>query len=129
MTLTDNGETATGLLQMNLQTQNFNGSSLSGLNILTLSAAQKAIATVDNALQTINDTRSSLGAVNNRLDFTVANLSNISEKTTAALSRIVDTDFAQETAKLSRSTVLQQAAQAMLAQANQRPNQVLSLLR
>lgn len=129
VTLTDNGETATGLLQMNLQTQNFNGSSLSGLNILTLSAAQKAIATVDNALKTINDTRSSLGAVNNRLDFTVANLSNISEKTTAALSRIVDTDFAQETAKLSRSTVLQQAAQAMLAQANQRPNQVLSLLR
>lgn len=127
--LTDNGATATGLMQMNLQTQHFNGSALSGLNILTLGSAQKAIATVDNALKTINDTRSSLGAVNNRLDFTVANLGNISEKTTAALSRIVDTDFAQETAKLSRSTVLLQAAQAMLAQANQRPNQVLSLLR
>lgn len=129
LTVTDNGKAATGLMQMNLQTQNMNGSSLSGLNVMTLESAQKAIGTVDNALKTINETRSNLGAINNRLDFTVANLSNISEKTLAALSRIVDTDFAQETAKLSRSTVIQQASQAMLAQANQRPQQVLSLLR
>jgi flagellin len=59
----------------------------------------------------------------------VSNLTNISEKTTAARSRIMDADFAVETANLSRSTVLQQAASAMLAQANQRPQNVLSLLR
>jgi flagellin len=63
------------------------------------------------------------------LDFTVSNLANISEKTSAARSRINDADFAAETANLSRSQVLQQAATAMLAQSNARPQQVLSLLR
>ena len=69
-----------------------------------------------------------LGAVNNRLDFTVSNLSNVSEKTSAARSRIVDADFAAETSNLARSQVLQQAATAMLAQSNARSQQVLSLL-
>jgi flagellin len=69
-----------------------------------------------------------LGAINNRLDFTVSNLSNVSENASAARSRIMDADFAAETAALSRSQVLQQASQAMLAQANARPQQVLSLL-
>jgi flagellin-like hook-associated protein FlgL len=127
--LTTNGATATGLVQQNLQADTASGSSLSSLNVLTAASAQKAIKVVDNALTTINGVRSTLGAVNNRLDFTISNLSNVVEKTIAALSRIVDTDFAQETAKLSRSNVIQLAAQAMLAQANSRPSQVLSLLR
>lgn len=126
---TANGAAATGLVEQNLQVDSARGSSLSSLNVLSVASAQKAILVVDNALTTLNNTRSNLGAVNNRLDFTISNLSNVVEKTQAALSRIVDTDFAQETAKLSRANVIQLAAQAMLAQANSRPNQVLSLLR
>ncbi|MFL0799162.1 MAG: flagellar biosynthesis protein FliC [Agarilytica sp.] len=102
--------------------------SIAGVNISTAASAQSAIDTIDTALEQINETRSELGAVNNRLDFTVSNLSNVSEKTSAARSRVQDTDFASETAQLSRSQVLQQASQAMLAQANARPQQVLSLL-
>lgn len=102
--------------------------SVAGINVATAVAAQKAIDIIDKALEQINDTRSELGAVNNRLDFTVSNLSNISEKSAAARSRIVDADFAAESAGLSRAQVLQQASQAMLAQANARPQQVLQLL-
>ncbi|TVZ38570.1 flagellin [Alteromonadaceae bacterium 2753L.S.0a.02] len=102
--------------------------SVASVSVGTVAGAQSAIDVIDKALEQINDTRSQLGAVSNRLDFTVSNLSNISEKTSAARSRIVDADFASETAKLSRAQVLQQASQAMLAQANARPQQVLSLL-
>ncbi len=118
-----------GILQANATAGGAAGSSIASLSIATQAGAQKAISIIDNALTTINDTRAGLGAINNRLDFTVSNLSSISEKTTAARSRITDADFASETASLSRATVLQQAATAMLAQANQRPQNVLSLLR
>lgn len=113
-----------------LQEQNaaVGAGSVAGLSVATSGGAQKAIDVIDTALEQINSTRSELGAVNNRLDFTVSNLSSVSEKTSAARSRIVDADFASETAKLSRAQVLQQASQAMLAQANARPQQVLSLL-
>ncbi|MDQ2077346.1 flagellin [Marinimicrobium sp. ABcell2] len=104
------------------------GNSIADLDISTQAGAQRAIDTIDRALTAINDTRADLGAINNRLDFTVSNLANISEKTSAAKSRIMDADFAAETAALSRSQVLQQAASAMLAQANARPQQVLQLL-
>jgi flagellin len=102
--------------------------SIAGVSVSTASRAQSAIDVIDTALEQINSTRADLGATSNRLDFTVSNLSNVSEKTSAARSRIVDADFASETAKLSRAQVLQQASQAMLAQANARPQQVLSLL-
>ncbi|HWV14242.1 MAG TPA: flagellinolysin [Cellvibrio sp.] len=127
--LTSNGGSATGLLEQNTSQSAASGSSLRDLNLLTADAAQSAIKVVDAALKNINEVRSNLGAVNNRLDFTISNLTNISEKMSAALSRIVDADFAQETTKLSRMQVLQQAATAMLAQANQRPQQILALLR
>jgi flagellin len=104
------------------------GRSVSGIDISTISGAQNAIDVIDAALEEINSVRADLGAVNNRLDFTVSNLSNVVENTAAARSRIVDADFAKETAELSRAQVLQQASQAMLAQANARPQQVLSLL-
>jgi flagellin len=102
--------------------------SVASIDISTAAGAQKAIGILDEAIGQMSATRADLGAINNRLDFTVANLSNVSEKTSAARSRIEDADFAAETAKLSQSQVLQQAAQAMLAQANARPQQVLSLL-
>ncbi|SMF36317.1 flagellin [Alteromonadaceae bacterium Bs31] len=102
--------------------------SIAGVSVGSESKAQAAIGTIDTALEQINATRADLGAINNRLDFTVSNLGNVSENTSAARSRIVDADFASETANLSRAQVLQQASQAMLAQANARPQQVLSLL-
>ncbi len=123
------GATATGLKNLNTDLSSaVTGSALANLSVGTVAGAQDAIGAIDNALETINDTRSQLGAVSNRLDFTVSNLSSISEKTSAARSRIMDADFAAETASLSRAQVLQQASQAMLAQANARPQQVLSLL-
>jgi flagellin len=118
-----------GILEANNTAGGAFGSAIASISIDTQANAQKAIKVIDNALTTINDTRSNLGAVNNRLDFTVSNLANISEKTATARSRITDADFAAETASLSRSQVLQQAASAMLAQSNARPQQVLSLLR
>jgi len=118
-----------GILEANNTAGGAFGSAIASISIDTQANAQKAIKVIDNALTTINDVRSNLGAINNRLDFTVSNLANISEKTSAARSRITDADFAAETANLSRSQVLQQAATAMLAQSNARPQQVLSLLR
>lgn len=103
--------------------------SVASIKIDTYEGAQRAISIVDKALEQVNATRADLGAVNNRLDFTMSNLANVSEKTSASRARIVDADFAAETAALSRAQVLQQAAQAMLAQSNARPEQVLQLLR
>ena len=102
--------------------------SVASIDISTADGAQRAIAIIDKGIDQVSATRADLGAVNNRLDFTVSNLSNVSEKTSAARSRIVDADFAAETADLSRAQVLQQAATAMLAQSNARPEQVLQLL-
>lgn len=120
-----NVETITGFQEMNAAEGT---GSIAGIEIDTARGAQAAIDIIDTALEQINSTRSDLGAINNRLDFTMSNLANISEKTSAARSRIVDADFASETSKLSRSQVLQQASQAMLAQANAQPQQVLQLL-
>lgn len=103
--------------------------SVASIKIDTYDGAQRAISIIDKALEQVNATRADLGAVNNRLDFTMSNLANVSEKTSASRSRIIDADFAAETAALSRAQVLQQAAQAMLAQSNARPEQVLQLLR
>ena len=80
-------------------------------------------------LSVVDSKRAELGAVQNRLDSTIRNQSNISENVSAARSRIRDADFATETANLSRSQILQQAGTAMIAQANQLPQGVLALLR
>ena len=126
-----NATAATVLANYGFQERNAaeGSGSVSSVDISTAAGAGKAIAIIDKAIDQVSTQRADLGAVNNRLDFTVANLTNISEKTTAARSRIIDADFAVETANLSRSQVLQQAASAMLAQSNARPQQVLSLLR
>jgi flagellin len=93
-----------------------------------LAASNGAITAIDAALATINATRSSLGASENRLTSTVSNLQNVTQNATAAMGRIQDTDFAAETANLTRNQTLQSASTSVLAQANQLPNAVLKLL-
>lgn len=104
-------------------------SSLStALKIGTATNAQSAITTVQNSIEKLSKLRSKLGAVQNRLEHTVANLDNISENTQSAESRIRDTDMAEEMVQYSKNNILQQAGQSMLAQANQANQGVLSLL-
>ena len=98
------------------------------VDISTAAGAQSAIKRVDAALGSVNSTRASLGAIQNRLESTINNLSTTSENLSAARSRILDADFAQETANLTRGQILQQAGTAILAQANSLPQNVLSLL-
>ena len=95
----------------------------------TLSQVQGVIDQIDTALSTVNDKRAVMGASQSRFDSVIMNLQTSVENQTAAKSRIMDTDFAAETANLSRAQILQQAGNAMVAQANQLPQQVLSLLR
>lgn len=104
-------------------------SSVSGVNITTTAGATSALSIIDGALSTINSTRASLGAIQNRFDSTVSELATRTENLSASRSRIKDADFAAETANLSRAQILQQAGTAMVAQANQLPQGVLSLLR
>ncbi|MBD3875745.1 flagellin [Pseudomonas kunmingensis] len=102
--------------------------SVDKVDISTADGAQRALAVIDNALAGIDSQRADLGAVQNRFDNTINNLQNISENASAARSRIMDTDYAAETANLSKNQVLQQAGTAILAQAKQLPQSVLSLL-
>ena len=90
--------------------------------------ADKAIDTISNAIQRVSTQRSALGAVQNRLEHTINNLDNVVENTTSAESQIRDTDMATEMVKYSNNNILSQAGQAMLAQANQSNQGVLSLL-
>ncbi|HDS1102519.1 flagellin [Stenotrophomonas maltophilia] len=101
----------------------------SNLDVSTVKGAQQAMEIVDKALGAINSTRADLGAIQNRFTSVVANLQTSSENLSSSRSRIKDTDFAKETAELTRTQILQQAGTAMLAQANQVPQGVLSLLR
>jgi len=99
------------------------------LDLSTLTGANKAINFMDSALNAVNTARADLGAVQTRFESVVSNLAINSENTSAARGRIRDADFASETANLTRNQILQQAGTAMLAQANQIPQNVLSLLR
>ena len=98
------------------------------LNVSTVEGAQQALSIVDKALESVNSVRADLGAIQNRFTSVVANLQTSTENLSASRSRIKDTDFAKETAELTRTQILQQAGTAMLAQANQVPQNVLSLL-
>ena len=99
------------------------------LDISTFMGAQRAISIADKALTGVNSSRAELGAIQNRFSSVISNLNTTSENLSASRSRIRDTDFAKETAELTRSQILNQAGTAMLAQANQVPQSVLSLLR
>lgn len=102
---------------------------VSGTNIGTASAAAgDAIARIDSAIGFVDGKRADLGAVQNRFQATIRNLTNVSENVAGARARIRDTDFAKETAELTRAQILQQTSQTVLAQANQRPQGALSLL-
>lgn len=103
---------------------------ISEINITTggTVGAADALAVIDGAISKVNGMRADLGAVQNRFDSTIRNLTNVSENTASARSRIRDTDFATETAELTRNQILQQASSTILAQANQRPQSALQLL-
>ena len=104
------------------------GSTVAGLSVATGSAAADALKTLDNAINKVDSIRSELGALNNRLDYTVTNLSNIVLNTQAAKSQIMDADFSTETTRLTKAQILTQAATSMLAQANQSKQSILTLL-
>jgi len=110
----------------NLSTSN--AAATSALDITTSAAARTSIGLIDTAIQSVNSQRASLGAISNRLDNTVSNLTNISNNLTAGRGRIEDADFAAETTNLAKTQILQQASTAMLAQANAAKQNVLSLL-
>ena len=112
----------------NLATPGTAQTGFSTLSVLDPATADNAILAMDAALMAVNGARASLGAVQSRFETTVENLSVTTENLSAARSRIMDADFAVETANLSRSQILQQAGTAMVAQANQLPQQVLQLL-
>jgi flagellin len=123
------GLTATGLTAGYTAATATAGAGVSSLNLTTAAGAQAALTTLDSALANVNNSRASLGAYQNRFASVVTSLQTTSENLSASRSRIQDTDFAQETASLTRGQILQQAGTAMLAQANSLPNGVLALLR
>ena len=100
-----------------------------GGSLTTAANAATAVTALDTALDTITTSRASYGAAMNRFSLAISNLAISGENQSAARGRIMDADFASETANLSRSQILQQAGTAMVSQANQLPNQVMALLR
>ncbi len=112
--VTDGGEASVGIDKVDVSTQ---------------AGAWEALQRIDNAIDKVNSSRADLGAIQTRFEKSIENIDSMSENITAARGRIVDADFAKETANLSRTQILQQAGTAMVAQANQLPQQVLSLLK
>jgi flagellin len=104
------------------------GLGLSQTTVATIAGASAALTTIDAAISSIDGTRADLGALQNRFQSTIRNLSNIAENVSSARSRIRDTDFAIETAELTRNQIIQQASTTVLSQANQRPQAALQLL-
>ena len=102
---------------------------VSAVDISTASGATSALATLDTAIATVDAFRADLGAKINRFNYAIDNMSSVSMATSASRSRILDTDYAAATTELARTQIIQQAATAMLAQANQQPQSVLSLLK
>ena len=98
-------------------------------NVSTFTGAQAAITSLDSAIDTVNSARSNMGAIMNQLSYSADNLTNISTNIGASRSSVMDTDYATASAELSKSQIVQQAATAMLAQANQQPQSVLSLIK
>jgi flagellin len=106
-----------------------NSLGISGTSIDTLDNATTALADISSALETINEQRATIGAGINRMEYAVDNLTNISSNATQSRSTIMDTDYATATTQLAKTQIIQQAATAMLAQANQQPQAVMQLLK
>lgn len=115
-------------IEIAFQDMTASGLDVSGLDLSSHTSAQGVLDKVDTAIATVDSFRSDLGAKMNRLNYAADNMTNISLNTSASRSRIQDTDYAQATTELARTQIIQQAATAMLAQANQQPSAVLSLL-
>lgn len=116
-----------GIKTMDITTGNLIAAGVGGID--TVTNANTAIAAMDEALGSVASQRATLGAAINRLTYAADNLANVSMNTAASRSRILDTDYAQATTNLARTQIIQQAATAMLAQANQQPQSVLALLK
>jgi len=122
--------TTNNKIELSLDAMSAKGLGVNGLRVdgTTSTNADNAIETIKEAIQKVSTQRSALGAVQNRLEHTISNLDNVVENTTSAESAIRDTDMATEMVKYSNNNILSQAGQAMLAQANQSNQGVLSLL-
>jgi flagellin len=120
--------TSSNKISINIEAMSAKGLGLNGLKVSTTNTADAAVNTVSAALQKVSRQRSTLGAIQNRLEHTINNLDNVVENTTSAESQIRDTDMATEMVTYSNSNILAQAGQAMLAQANQSNQGVLTLL-
>jgi flagellin len=130
---------AHGFLEMNVGAADYEvnkptlgsggGKSIGGVNISSQASANDAIGAIDKALENVSGMRAEMGAIQNRLEYTISNLTSISTNTAASRSRILDTDYATETSNLAKSQIISQAATAMLAQANQSAQSVLALLK
>ena len=105
------------------------GDDLDGLDVDTVSNAGTAITYIDTAISRVNAHRATLGATINRLEYAADNLANVSQNTSASRSQVLDADYASETTELARTQIIQQAATAMLSQANQQAQTVLALLK
>ena len=116
-------------IKVSIAALNATSLAVSALDITTSAARATSLTAIDAAIKTIDSQRADLGAVQNRLDHNIANSSNTQANVADARSRIVDVDFAKETAEMTKNQVLQQTGSAMLSQANQLPQLALSLIR
>jgi flagellin len=123
------GTTATSIITFDIDSITASAIGVDGVDLSTASGAQAALTSISSAIETVAEDRANYGALQNRLEYTVSNLMNVAEFTTAARSRIEDADFAAESARLAKAQVLQQTGTAMLAQANASQQLVLSLFR
>ncbi|NBI07365.1 flagellin [Senegalia massiliensis] len=123
------GANATENVSLSIGDMTATGLGVSGISVSAQSSADTAITTIDAAIEKLSGERSGLGALQNRLEHTIKNLDNASENLQASESRIRDVDMAKEMMSFTKNNILNQAAQAMLAQANQQPQGVLQLLR
>ena len=123
------GQSAGQTISVTITSMGTTGLGISGLGVDTASGASSAIDTIDAALDVINEQRATIGAGVNQLTYAADNLTNISANVTASRSTIMDTDYALASTQLAKSQIIQQAATAMLAQANQQSQSVLALLK
>jgi len=123
------GSTTTSSVSLTFDAMSSGALSVDSLSMVSFGSAQDAISKLDVAIQAVDTFRATLGAKINRMNSAADNLANVSMNTAASRSRIEDADYAQATTELARTQIIQQAATAMLAQANQQPQSVLSLLK
>jgi len=123
------GQSSTTTIAATITAMTVSGLVLSAAAVGTQANAVTALGIVDTALASVNSQRATIGAVTNRLTYAADNMANISTNISASRSRIMDTDYAQATSQLAKTQIIQQAATAMLAQANQQPQSVLALLK